>query len=148
MYLFETGLGEIFKPRPRAPAKPPPKAPAQRPPKEGWVVKDGHRRFCGDPSGGVVSCDLNLKVRFRRSFDEFLREVEEAYGRWMARPTARMLVKKLQNDLKQWHEDMLYYKLLDNDPINLVAGLNYRRSNGTWLVDGSSLRQWWRLIDI
>jgi sulfur relay (sulfurtransferase) DsrC/TusE family protein len=89
-----------------------------------------------------------LKIRFRRSFDEFLREVEDAYGRWMARPTARMLVKKLQKDLKQWHQDMLYYKLLDNDPINFVAGLYYRRSNGTWHVDDSSLRQWWRLIDL
>jgi hypothetical protein len=148
MYFLETDLGEIFKPRPTVPAKPPAQAPAQRPPKQGWVVKDGHRRFCGDPSGRSVSCDLNLKVRFRRSFDEFLRELAEAYGRWMARPTARMLVKKLQNDLKQWHQEMLSQKLLDNDPINFVAGLNYRRSNGTWLVDDSSLRQWWRLIDL
>src|SRR5262249_4265688 len=93
MYFFETRLGEVFRPRPRAPA--------QQPPKQGWVVKDGHRRFCGDPSGGSVTCDLNLKVRFRRSFDEFRRGVEDAYGRWMSRPTARMLVKKLQEDLKQ-----------------------------------------------
>jgi hypothetical protein len=149
MYFLETGLGEVFKPRPKSPPpKPPPKALANQPPKEGKVVKDGHWRFCGGPYQGSVSCDLNLKVRFRRSFDEFLREVETAYGRWMARPTAQMLVKKLQNDLKQWHQDMLSQKLLDNDPINFVAGLYYRRSNGTWLVDGSSLRQWWRLIDI
>ena len=148
MYFFETGLGEIFKPRPKGPVKPAPKAPVQRPPKEGKVVKDGHWRWCPAATGRSLSCDLNLKVRFRRSFDEFLREVENAYERWMARPTARMLVKKLQKDLKQWHEDMVYHKLLDNDPIIIVAGLNYRRSNRTWLVDDSSLRQWRRLIDL
>jgi hypothetical protein len=73
MYFLETGLGEVFKPRPQAPTpKPPPKAPVQQPPKKGWVVKNGHRRFCGDPFQGSMSCDLNLKVRFRRSFAEFL----------------------------------------------------------------------------
>jgi hypothetical protein len=150
MYLFETDFGEVFKPRPKAPpAKLPPKAPEKPPPKAGKVaVKEGHWRFCLAPSGGTVSCDLNLKVRFRRSFDGFLREVEGAYGRWMERSTARMLVKKLQKELKQWHEDMLYYHVLDNDPLFLVAGLSYRKSNGTWLVNDSSLRQWHRLIDI
>lgn len=111
-------------------------------------MKDGHRRFCLAPDKRSVSCDLNLKVRFRRSFDEFVREVENAYGRWMERPTARILVKKLQKDLQRLHQEMLDQKLLDNDPIMVVAGLNYRRPNGTWLVDDSSLRQWWSLIDI
>ena len=149
MYFFGTGFGQVFRPRPRAPTpQPPPKAPPQRPPKQGWVAKDGHRRFCGDPSGRSVTCDLVLKVRFRRSFDEFLRTVEEAYGRWMTRPTARMLVKKLQEDLKQRHQEMLNSKLFDNDPVILTAGLSYRRSNGTWLASDSSLRQWRSLIDL
>ena len=149
MYVFETRLGEIFKPRPKAPTvQPPSRAPVQRPLKEGWVVKDGHRRFCGTPSGRSETCDLQLKVRFRRSFDEFLRAVEDAYGRWMERSTARTLVKKLQKDLSQWHQEMLSSKVLDNDPLVLVAGLTYRKSNGTWHVDDSSLRQWRRLIDL
>ncbi len=149
MYLFENALGEVFKPRPAAPTpKPPPKPAAQRPPKGGWIAKDGHRRFCSAPSGGVVTCDLNLKIRFRPSFDSFLREVENAYARWMSRPTAQKIVKKLQKDLKQWHEDMLFHHVLSHDPLVLVAGLNYRRSNGAWLADSSSLRQWQRLIDI
>lgn len=149
MYFYDNSFGEVFKPRPRAPTPPPPpKAPAQRPPKQGWVVKDGHRRFCGDPSGSSVTCDLVLKIRFRRSFDEFLRAVEDAYGRWMARPTARMLVKKLQKDLKQFHQEMLDSKRFDNDPVILTVGLSYRRSNGTWLVSDSSLRQWQSLIDL
>ena len=138
MYFFDTGYGEVFRPRPKAP-----------PPKAGKVtVAEGHWRYCGTPSGGSVSCDLNLKVRFRRSFDDFLREVENAYGRWTAPSTARMLVKKLKNDLKKWHDDMLYYHVLDNDPLFLVVGLYYRKSDGSWLVDGSSLRQWHRLIDL
>jgi hypothetical protein len=148
MYL-QTGLGQVFKPRPQGPAKQPPKAPAkQPPPKQGWVVKDGHRRYCSAPDGRQVGCDLNLRVKFRRSFDGFLREVENAYGRWMAKSTAQMLTKKLQKTLKDWHQEMLNSQLLDNDPIVLVAGLNYRRSNGTWLVDRSDLRQYWRLIDL
>jgi len=146
MYLV-TGLGQIYKPR-KEPPKQPPKAPAKQLPKEGLVRKDGHRRYCLAPVGRHVGCDLNLRVKFRSSFEEFLREVENAYGRWMERSTARMLIKKLQKTLKEWHHDMLYQKLLDNDPINLVAGLHYRRSNGTWLVDRSDLRQYWRLIDL
>jgi hypothetical protein len=146
MYLFDTGFAEVFRPRPKAP---PPKAPEKPPPKAGKVVvPEGHWRFCGDPSGRSVSCDLNLKVRFRRSFDDFLREVEAAYARWMETSTASMLVKKLKNDLKKWHDDMLYYDVLDNDPLFLVVGLYYRKSDGSWLVDGSSLRQWHRLIDL
>jgi hypothetical protein len=146
MYLFDAGYGEVFRPRPRTP---PPKPPESPPPKAGKVtVAEGHWRFCGTPSGGTVSCDLNLKVRFRRSFDDFLREVENAYGRWTARSTAAALVKKLQKDLKQWHDEMLSAQVLDDDPLFLVVGLYYRKSGGSWLVDGSSLRQWHRLIDL
>jgi hypothetical protein len=147
MYLV-TGLGQPFKPRSKAAVKSPPKGPTQSAPKEGWVTKNGHRRFCGAPSGRTVSCDLTLKVRFRRSFEEFLREVEGAYGRWMERSTARTLVRKLTQDLKQWHQELINARALNNDPIMLIAGLVYRRSNGGWLVDGSDLRQYWRLIDI
>jgi hypothetical protein len=149
MYLYETEFGEVFRPRPRtAPANPPPKSPQRPPPKEGKVVADGHERFCLPPDRGTVSCDLTLKVRFRRSFDEFLREVEGAYARWMERSTARALVKKLQKDLQQSHQEMSNSHALDNDPILLVVGLFYRKSNGSWLVNDSSFRQWRRLIDI
>jgi hypothetical protein len=149
MYLYETEFGEVFRPRPRtAPANPPPKSPQRPPPKEGKVVADGHSRFCPLPSDGTVGCDLTLSVRFRRSFDEFAREVEGAYARWMEPSTARMLVKKLQNDLKQFHQEMLQSTVLDNDPMYIVAGLFYRKSNGSWLVRDSTLRQWRRLIDI
>lgn len=147
MYLV-TGFGQTFKPRPKVTAKPPPKKPTKPAPKAGWVVKEGHRRFCSAPDGRAVSCDLILRVKFRHSFQEFLREVEGAYGRWMERSTARTLVKSLQKDLKQWHQELLSAKALNNDPVMLVAGLHYRRSNGTWLVDRSDLRQYWRLIDI
>lgn len=147
MYLVETGLGEPFRPRRRSSVQQPPRVPAN-PPQAGWVAKDGHRRFCVEPSGRTVGCDLHLKVRFRRSFDEFLRAVEEAYGRWMAKPTAQRVMKTLRDPLKKMHQDMLYSKILDHDPIVLVAGLYYKRSNGAWLVDGSSLRQYGRVIDL
>lgn len=146
MYFYEGNFGEVFRPRP---STPPPKPPERPPPKAGQVtVAEGHFRYCGTPSDGTVSCDLNLKVRFRRSFDEFARAVEGAYARWMEPSTARMLVKKLQNDLKQFHQEMLQSNVLDNDPMYLVAGLYYRKSGGSWLVKDSNLRQWHRLIDL
>ena len=112
------------------------------------MVKNGYRRYCGAADGGAVSCDLHLKVRFRHSFGEFLREVEGAYARWMEKSTARRLGKNLTKDLKQWHQELLSAKALENDPISISAGLFYRNSGGAWLVDRSDLRQYWRLIDI
>jgi hypothetical protein len=149
MYLYETDFGEVFRPRPKTPPPKPPPTPQRPPPKEGKVrVPEGHWRFCGTPGGGSVTCDLNLSVRFRKSFAEFLRNVEAAYGRWMADSTANKLVKKLAKELKQWHEEMLSVHALDNDPMTLVAGLLYKKSNGSWLVVDSSLRQWRRELDL
>jgi hypothetical protein len=145
MYLYETEFGEVFRPRSTAP---PPKPPDKPPPKEGWVRANGHRRFCQAPSGRTVSCDLILKVRFRKSFDQFVREVEGAYARWMERSTAQKLVKKLEKDIKQSHGEMLSSHALDDDPICLTVGLFFRKSNGSWLVNDSSFRQWRRLIDL
>lgn len=141
MYLFDTSLGDVFKPRSKAPAKPPPKAP-QRPPRAGEVVADGHWRWCPAPTGRSLDCDLQLKVRFRSSFQEFLHEVENAYERWMAKQTAHMLVKNLQGVLKKYHDNMLDSKLRDNATVVIAAGLTYRKSNGTWHVVDSSLRLW------
>jgi hypothetical protein len=147
MYLV-SGLGQIFKPRPKITPKPSPKAPPKPAPKEGRVSKNGHRRFCGAADDGAVACDLLLRVKFRRSFEEFLREVENAYVRWMERSTARRLIKNLTTDLKQWHQELLRASALDNDPIMISAGLFYRSANGAWLVERSDLRQYWRLIDL
>lgn len=66
-----TGLGQIFKPRPKVTPKLPPKALQKAAPRVGYVAKNGHRRFCGAASGATVSCDLTLKAKFRRSFEEF-----------------------------------------------------------------------------
>jgi hypothetical protein len=145
MYI-ETGLGQAWRMKRR-----PKKVSVKRPPKEGTVVKDDHWRWCaGSPSKvtGAIMCDLYLKVKFRSSFEEFLRDVENAYGRWMERPTARMLIKKSQKTLQQWHQDMVNKKLYDNDPIKLEAILKYRRSNGRWFVGDSLLDKWSRLIDL
>lgn len=146
MYI-ETGLGQAWKVKPR-----PKKVPAKRPPKAGKAVKDGQYRFCVTPTPGdrIVNCDLELKIKFRRSFEEFLHEVENAYGTWMDRSTARMLIKKLQKTLKELHQDMLNNKLWDNAPIILQGQLDYRRSSkGAWNADRSTLRNdYTRLIDL
>jgi hypothetical protein len=150
VYFIETGFGEVFKPRPRPPAKPPPKAPAQSPPpQDEWVVKNGHRRFC--PSVGTterhMGCDLELKIKFRHSFEDFLREIENAYGTWTTRTEARALTKRLQPTLKQLHQTMLK-RLLGNDSVVILVGLHYQKSNGIWRADDSSVRHWWKLIDL
>ena len=147
MYIV-TGLGQIFKPRSKVTPKLPPKALQKAAPRVGYVAKNGHRRFCGAADDGAVSCDLLLRVKFRRSFEEFLREVENAYAKWMERFTARRLVKNVTTDLKQWHQELLRASALDNDPIMISAGLFYRSANGAWLVERSDLRQYWRLIDL
>jgi hypothetical protein len=109
-------------------------------------VKDGHRRVCGPPSGGTVACDLNLKVKFQPDFDKFLREVEHAHVRWMARRTAQTAIKENKERLKDMHQEMLRTGLLENDPIELTAGLHYRMSHGMWHVHFSLLRGWRRYV--
>jgi hypothetical protein len=151
MYLFETGFGEIFKPRPKVPPKPPPSAPAKWPFKEGWAVKDGHRRNCSELTGGNDGiCDVEVQVKFRRSFLDFLPEVENAYGRLMERSTARRVMKDkfLQKRLKELHQEMINGKVLDNAPIILKGNLNYHRSKGRWLLENGNVTQWWGLIDL
>ena len=59
MYIV-TGLGQIFKPRPKVTPKLPPKALPKAPPRIGYVAKNGHRRFCGAADDGVVSCKARL----------------------------------------------------------------------------------------
>ena len=66
----------------------------------------------------------------------------------MAAPTAKKLMQKLAKELKHWHEEILSARAFDNDPLTLVAGLFYKKSNGSWLVVDSSLRQWRRELDL
>jgi hypothetical protein len=141
MYLFETRLGEHFKPRQKA-RTPTPKAAAKPPPKSGEVVKGRDSRFCLAPAGDSVNCDLNLNVKFRSSFEKFRLEVEDAYARWTTKKIAQMLVNNFQGNLKKLHDEMVDSKLRDNSSIVLVASLKYRMSNGAWIVVDSSLRQW------
>jgi len=91
-----------------------------------------------------------LKVKFRRSFEDFLREVENAIGRLVERSTARMLIKQkhILNDLKVCHHKMLNEEVLDSDLIIVNGGINYSRSKGPWLVVNSSMNECWRLIDL
>lgn len=136
MYLFETGIGEVFKQRKQEtpPAKPPPRARPRQPPKAGKVLRGGDLRQCF-VHHGIVDCNLDLRVRFRRSFAEFLSEVETAFRRWMAPPTARKVVKKLHKDLQARHDVGLKQRVLDNDPLVIGVGLHYKRSGAGWRLD-------------
>jgi hypothetical protein len=95
-----------------------------------------------------VSCDLLLRVKFRRSLKSFSAKSKMlTQDGWKDLP-ARQLVKNVTRDLKQWHQELLRASALDNDPIMISAGLFYRSANGAWLVERSDLRQYWRLIDL
>jgi len=96
------------------------------------------------PTGGLV----HLKVKFRHSFKDFLREVENTFKTLGAGPTARMLIKKSHRALQRLHKEMLKNKLQDTDPVILLAQVYYRRSKGTRLADDILLHTWGQLIDI
>jgi hypothetical protein len=86
---------------------------------------------------------MDFRVNFRRSFEDFLREVERAYGRWMTGPRARTLVGKSQEILKNWHEEMLSQKVNENAPVVLRGSIHYRRGrrpDGTWGT--------WRVVEV
>ena len=109
----------------------------------GEVVRGGDVRGVCITEVRRKDCDIDFKVAFRRSFADFLREVEGAYGRWMTGPRARTLVRKTQETLKKWHEEMLDQKVPDTAPVVLRGPIHYRRGrrpNGTWGT--------WRVVDI
>ena len=125
MYL-ETGLGQQFKPRPKAPAKPPiqakprPKAPADR--------------FL------LVSVNWDLKVPFRKAFGAFHQKVAEAIGRHVAANEktridgllSRGLPKQL---LKATHDH--YSTKLASGFVTVRVDLRFRKNNHTdldWLA--------------
>ena len=61
--------------------------------------------------------------------------------------TARALVKKLQKDLQRSHQEM-FNSMRWIMTLSFLLSVFYRNSNGSWLVNDSSFRQWRRLIDL
>jgi hypothetical protein len=96
MYLFETGLGEVFKPRQKTPApKPAPKAPAKQPPK--------------GPQDRLVEIYVHwdLWVPFTKDFTAFGQEMAKAIGRHVSpseKTTANSLLRGRQKELKAVHD--------------------------------------------
>lgn len=112
------------------------------------TTKAGHLRTCGDVRMGLKLCDLNLQIRFRRAFADFLNEVKTAYEQWVTPATALVFIKQLTKGLGQWHRDMINSKTMENDPIMLAVSLNYRITKGMWREHASVLHRWWGLIDL
>jgi len=123
MYL-ETGLGQQFKPRPKAPAKPPiqakprPKAPADR--------------FL------EIYVYWDLKVPFRKAFGAFHQKVAEAIGRHIAaseRKRIRGLLMGEEKELKMNHD--YYSDKSESDFVTVRVRLRFKTNYHTdfdWLA--------------
>jgi hypothetical protein len=124
MYLFETGFGEAFKPRPQAPApKPPPKARAKPAPK-------------GPPDHFIELYTLwDLWVPFRKDFTAFSQEAAKAIGRHVSpneKTKVDSLVRGSQKNLKAIHDG--YASLATAPNFVLVrANLRFKKTNHTGL---------------
>jgi hypothetical protein len=107
------------------------------------IEKKGHIRQewseCKREGTRQRSCDITFKVKFRRSFGDFRREAERALGTWMTGARARMLIEKLEEKLKKWHQEILDLNYPDNAPMRLIGKIVYRGPNGTWRVVDVSL---------
>ena len=137
MYLFETGFGQTSK------------APAKWPFKEGRFVKDGHSAECHQ-TPGEPACSLALNVKFRRSFNALLREVENAIGRFIEwqRPAA-WIRYWIRHELQISHEKFLKQGMRDNDLIVYSIVIGYSLSKGRWIVNAILVGDSWSgLIDL
>jgi hypothetical protein len=140
MYLFETGLGEIFKPReqktppptrqpPRPPRRVPPKAPPKGPPD----------RFL------EVYVYWDLWVPFRKDFTAFTQEAAKAIARHVAasdKTRVNSLLRGEQKNLKLVHDRYLPTATESNFVI-VRATLRFKKNDHTdfdWLnIDAPNL---------
>lgn len=108
------------------------------------IEKNGHIRKvwseCQREGVRQRRCDIEFKVKYRSSFEDFRREVERAFGRWMTLPRARTLIKKLEERLKKWHQEISGLNYPINAPMRILGAMVYRGSNGTWRVVDVSLQ--------
>lgn len=110
------------------------------------TVKGGHKRSaCTSPHDRERLCPIDFKVTYRSSYEDFRREVERAFGRWMTEPRARALIAKREKTLKAMHSEMpsRIGMCLDKCPVTLFADIRYRGPNGgTWRVVDVELTSW------
>jgi hypothetical protein len=133
MYLFETGLGEVFKPREQKKPLPPgqPPRPTRRvPPKA--VPK-------GPPDRFVELYSLwDLWVPFRKDFTAFTQETAKAMGRHVSagdKTQVNSLLRGEMKNLKSVHDRFLSSATESNFVI-VRASLRFRKNNHTdfdWL---------------
>jgi hypothetical protein len=127
MYFVETGLGEVFKPRQKAPPpKPPPKAPVKA------QSKGPPDRFL------EVYAYWDLWVPFGKDFTAFTQETAKAIARHVGagdKATVNSLLRGEQKNLKAVHDHYLSEAPKANFVI-VRAGLRFKKNNHTdfdWL---------------
>jgi hypothetical protein len=133
MYLFETGLGEVFKSRDQKkplPPKPPPQPPRRVPPKA--VPKVPPDRFL------EVYAYWDLWVPFRKDFTDFAQETAKAIARHVGagdKATVNNLLRGEQKNLKAVYDHYLSEAPKANFVI-VRASLRFKKNNHTdfdWL---------------
>jgi hypothetical protein len=136
MYLFETGFGEIDEPQ-----------------------RQG-RRCTLFPEEKRGACAIELKVKFRRSFEDFLREVENAllqrieplpFLRATRRRTVRRLMYTQQMKLQlktECHQRLLDKGVKDNDALIVKLIISISLSTGVAQAVSATVDSCWRLIDL
>ena len=109
------------------------------------TVKGRHKRWpCVSLGERERSCPIDFRVTFRSSYEDFRREVERAFARWMTDERARILIKKLEATLRKFHSQMPGGMALDNFPVTVLGDIRYRGPNGTWRVVDVLLTGWER----
>jgi hypothetical protein len=102
------------------------------------IEKSGHVRKawseCQAEGTRQRRCDIEFKVKYRSSFEDFRREVERAFARWMTLPRAHSFIKKLEAKLKQWHQEISDLNYPANAPMQVLGAMVYRGPSGTWRV--------------
>jgi hypothetical protein len=133
MYLFETGIGEVFKPREQK--KPPPTRQPPRPPRR--VPPEAVPK--GPPDRFVELYALwDLWVPFRKDFTAFTQEAAKAIGRHVGasdKANVNSLLRGEQKNLKAVHDRHLSQATESNFVI-VRATLRFKKNNHTdfdWL---------------
>jgi hypothetical protein len=107
------------------------------------ITRNGHRRVkwskCSKFGPRQRLCGVTLNVKFRHSFEDFRKQLEQAFRTWMTPPRARMLTEKYEDRLRAIHKHEMDKKLPDNTPFPLLGYFVYRGPDGP--------KQEWRIVD-
>ncbi|MBD9356762.1 hypothetical protein [Methylomonas albis] len=107
------------------------------------IEKNGHIRKawseCQREGGRQRRCDIEFRIRYRKSFVGFRSEVELAMTRWMTVPRARALTAKLELGLKKWHREIADLNYQEAAPLRIFGAFVYRGADSTWRIVDVSL---------